>query len=45
MDRGGGTVVLLKEIIKQMEIFAPSHLAEEWDNVGLTIGDKNKQIK
>ncbi len=45
MDRGGGKVVLLKEIIKQMETFAPSHLAEEWDNVGLTIGNKNNQIK
>ena len=37
--------VLCKEIIKRIETFAPKHLAEQWDNVGLTVGDKNKQIK
>ena len=37
--------VLCGEIIKQIETFAPKHLAEQWDNVGLTVGDKNKQVK
>lgn len=37
--------VLCREIIEQMETFAPQYLAEQWDNVGLTIGDKNKQVK
>ncbi|NDO46565.1 Nif3-like dinuclear metal center hexameric protein [Clostridium sp. MD294] len=37
--------VLCKEIIEQIETFAPQYLAEQWDNVGLTVGDKNKEVK
>lgn len=37
--------VLCGEIIKELERFAPKHLAEKWDNVGLTIGNPHKQIK
>ena len=31
-------------IISLMENIAPRHLAENWDNVGLLIGDSNKPI-
>ncbi len=31
-------------IISLMENIAPRHLAEDWDNVGLLIGDSNKPI-
>lgn len=37
--------VLCREIIKQLEAFAPRHLAEEWDNVGLTVGEMDKEVK
>lgn len=33
-----------KRIIDIMEKIAPTYLAEDWDNVGLQIGDKNKEI-
>ncbi len=36
--------VLCREIIKELETFAPKQLAEDWDNVGLTVGDKNKAV-
>ncbi len=46
INRGGRKwLYCAKEIIKRIETFAPKHLAEQWDNVGLTVGDKNKQIK
>lgn len=35
----------LSKIIKNFELFYPKHLAEEWDNVGLQIGDANKEVK
>ena len=35
--------VLCKEIIKRIETFAPKHLAEQWDNVGLTVGVKTNK--
>lgn len=35
----------LSKIIKNFELFYPKHLAYEWDNVGLQIGDLNKDIK
>lgn len=35
----------LYEIIKNAEIFAPNELAEEWDNVGLMVGGKDREIK
>jgi len=33
----------IKEIIEKIEIFAPKSLAEEWDNVGLMLGDENAE--
>ena len=38
-------MVLLSEVIKEMESFAPISLKEDFDNVGLMVGDKNNQIK
>lgn len=29
----------IKEVIERLEAFAPAELAEEWDNVGLMLGD------
>jgi len=33
------------DIIKAMESVAPSRLAEEWDNVGLQIGNRNQPVE
>jgi dinuclear metal center YbgI/SA1388 family protein len=33
------------DIIEVMELFAPIGLAEDWDNVGLQIGDKNWSVR
>ncbi len=33
-----------KKIINIMEEIAPSHIAESWDNVGLLLGDEDRQI-
>lgn len=33
------------DIIKAMENFAPFHLAEEWDNVGLQVGQNDWPVK
>lgn len=33
------------EIIKRLEILAPSGFAEEWDNVGLLAGRRTKEVK
>jgi dinuclear metal center YbgI/SA1388 family protein len=35
----------IADIIKVMESIAPSRLAEEWDNVGLQIGDRNRRVQ
>ncbi len=35
----------LSKIIKNFELFYPQHLASDWDNVGLQIGDLNKEVK
>lgn len=35
----------LKEILGKFDEFAPFSSKEEWDNVGLMLGDKNKAIK
>lgn len=37
-------MVNMSEIIAYLEAFAPKEYAEEYDNVGLLIGDKNKEI-
>ncbi len=36
---------ILSEIIHALEQFAPPHLAEDWDNVGLMVGDPNWPVK
>jgi dinuclear metal center YbgI/SA1388 family protein len=33
------------DIVKAMETIAPSNLAEDWDNVGLQVGQKNWPVK
>jgi len=38
-------MTLLRDIIACLEEAAPSSLAEEWDNVGLLVGDKNAEVK
>ena len=35
----------IADIIEVMELYAPSRLAEEWDNVGLQIGDKTWPVQ
>ncbi len=35
----------LFQIINKVEEFYPKHLAMDWDNIGLQLGDKNKEIK
>ena len=35
----------VKQVMKLMESWAPSSLAEEWDNVGLLIGDKKQSVR
>ncbi|TYQ15560.1 UNVERIFIED_CONTAM: dinuclear metal center YbgI/SA1388 family protein [Acetivibrio alkalicellulosi] len=37
--------IRFKDIIKFMEIYAPSNLAEDYDNVGLIIGGRDNEIK
>lgn len=37
--------LLVKDIIKAMEILAPPFLKEDYDNVGLMVGDENKEVK
>lgn len=33
------------DIMKRLEILAPAHFAESWDNVGLLAGRKTKEVK
>lgn len=35
----------VSDIVQVMEVIAPTHLAEEWDNVGLQIGNHNWPVK
>ena len=37
--------VLVKDIIKEMERIAPPFLKESYDNVGLMVGENNKEVK
>ena len=36
--------VKCKDVVNFMEKWAPAYLAEEWDNVGLIIGDEGKTV-
>ena len=35
----------VKDVIKQMEDFSPSNLKEDFDNVGLMVGNKEAEVK
>lgn len=35
----------VRDIIREMEALAPTFLKEDFDNVGLMVGDKNKDVK
>lgn len=38
-------MVTLKDFMAVMDAFAPTNLAEDWDNCGLLVGDETKEIK
>lgn len=38
-------MILLSKLCHHLEAFAPLHLAEDWDNVGLLVGDRNRAIE
>lgn len=38
-------MVKVKDIVKAIEAFAPLKLAYEWDNSGLIVGDREKEVK
>ena len=33
------------EIIEQLELHSPASYAEEWDNIGLLVGRRDKEVK
>ncbi len=35
----------VKDITNYLEEFAPRHLAEDWDNPGLTVGNPNQEVR
>lgn len=37
--------LLISDVCRFLEAFAPLHLAEEWDNVGLLVGDRSTSIQ
>lgn len=37
--------ICVQDIINEMEAFAPSKLKEDFDNVGLMVGDRNREVK
>ncbi len=43
----GGIVMTVKcgDIIEYLQELAPLHLAEDWDNVGLIVGSRHKEVK
>ena len=36
---------IVKDIIEELEVLAPSKLAESWDNVGLLLGSRKQEVK
>lgn len=38
-------MIKVNNIINEMELLAPTYLKEDFDNVGLMVGDKNKKVK
>jgi dinuclear metal center YbgI/SA1388 family protein len=43
-EKTSKTMAELQTICSYLEQFAPLHLAEEWDNVGLLVGDRQRQV-
>ena len=41
----GATVCTVDDIVAFLETFAPTELAEEWDNVGLLVGDRAQPVR
>ncbi len=39
-----GWHMVLKDLIGRLEQVAPEHLAEDWDNVGLLVGDRMQEV-
>lgn len=37
--------MILKDIIERLEMVAPEEFAQEWDNVGLLVGDRQQDIQ
>ena len=37
--------MIIKNIAKKIDEIVPLSLAQEWDNVGLLVGDENKRVK
>lgn len=37
--------MVLNDIIEQLELVAPEEMAQEWDNVGLLVGDRSQDIQ
>ena len=44
-ERKGGEHMILRDIIAQLRLAAPEELAQEWDNVGLLVGDDTQDIR
>ena len=38
-------MIKVNNIINEMELLAPTYLKEDFDNVGLMVGDKNKEVQ
>lgn len=38
-------MIKVNNIINEMELLGPTYLKEDFDNVGLMVGDKNKEVK
>ena len=38
-------MIKVNNIINEMDLLAPTYLKEDFDNVGLMVGDKNKEVK
>ena len=37
-------MIIVNDIINKMESLAPTYLKEDFDNVGLMVGDRNKVV-
>lgn len=45
-NTGGKQVTIkIKDLCRQLEKLAPKYMAESWDNVGLLVGDEEKEVK